>query len=1290
MKRIFLLALTVVTATLLQAQTNFELANFKSQTNVFPPSPNAAALAKFVEIPVNAHTGIPQIGVPFYSWKSKKGNASVSVGLSYHAGGIKVEDVASSTGLGWSLNAGGTITRSVRGRADDDNWGYINTPALYDFNTWDYDGGFYLPPQIFSSPNPGTFAEATSFDTSRGNIVGSFNTSSGEEDQYIKLHKNEIDPEQDLFIYNLDGFSGKFVLNKDGDIVKIDDNDLAIYVKYDSSYISSLLIKRISYFTITTPTGLKYLFDAQESSETYTFTDGSRSDQSSVSAYQVSRVVDLNSSDTIFFDYTARMVQYVGSWNQNIQFFLNWVQPTTLTYPTPEVVPLSGGSEGTRIVGDNSSYSLNISSSRVLKAIRLPDGNTVRFYYDQKRDDLFGDSMLNRVEVSDYLGNIKKYRLNYSYFNSENTVVNPSVQTWPVTGAGTGTEHGYTYSIDHYYKRLRLDNIKEIAGIDNDTLPVYSFVYNDTVLPPRNSKAQDHWGYYYGPTRPAATLIAQLPSSLDVIHYATEGIQYNIAGQWNYSYQAIMAGADRKPDSLYSRASVLKRINLPTGGYTSFEYENNRVKDPVYNDGWLQFFTTTSPNIPDSAARTLTMNNRTNQGVLFKVEFVRVNANGSPYTPPEPGGGPQGCFDDVGANSQLEMRVRSTDGTVLKSASFNGVASGTGQVYVYFQLPLNKNYTVTYYRSNGGTACVDSAYFTMETTVKFEVENTNNLVGGLRVKQINHYDPVAGTTLRTAYDYLKEDGYSSGVIPAIPNYEYHPSASGKIIIIGMSTEEYVYDLYYSRTSTSTQTLGYTGGSNVGYSRVRIRKLDGAGASLGQTIQTYREPVVKNLHDKYPYKTMQHIDWLSGQQLTELVYDGAGTLQTKTTNTYDSTLASYVNEKNRSLRITNLRRNSFDVGSAEYASARYVAHTFYPWHGISRPSQVRAVQYVGTDSMVNVTTTTYTAYNTRNADEVSVANSKGDTEVRKYFYPLNFYNFNTAMTRLVNNSVTAMPVATRSYTVKGSTHYETGGAGSDYQVVGNFSKPYQFSSRVGNPAVVSNTHSLTSYNYARQSGDDLEGEILQYDSYGNPVYIIGKDAVPVTIIWGYNGTLPVARVTGADYTTTVGKFSTVTYSSLQAVTNEATLRSKTNELRTGFSSTPGVQVVTYTYKPLIGMTSETDTDNRTAYYEYDGFGRLIYVRDKDNNIVKRICYNYAGVASDCGAAVATPTCDVSNCAGPDKKCINGICETGVKICTASTRVGQNSWQNTYHYKWSDNSVSIDYTETSAFGCLIIDF
>ncbi len=59
-----------------------------------------------------------------------------------------------------------------------------------------------------------------------------------------------------------------------------------------------------------------------------------------------------------------------------------------------------------------------------------------------------------------------------------------------------------------------------------------------------------------------------------------------------------------------------------------------------------------------------------------------------------------------------------------------------------------------------------------------------------------------------------------------------------------------------------------------------------------------------------------------------------------------------------------------------------------------------------------------------------------------------------------------------------------------------------------------------------------------------------------------------------------------------------------------------QMSTYTFDPLIGMTSETDVNGKTVYYEYDGLNRLKFVRNEDKDIVKRICYNYASLVVPC--------------------------------------------------------------------------
>jgi len=171
-------------------------------------APNAAALGKYVDIPVNYHTGVPNISIPIYTLSD--GGLSLPVSLSYHASGIKAAERASWVGLGWMLNAGGAVMRTVVGVPDD--------------NTSKY--GYY---------HKG--ATLLSYDYTHASGVADGNR----------------DGEPDLFTYNFGGYSGKFYFDKDRIPHFIPENDLLVqeYLQTDSTFGG---------FKITAPDGTKYFF----------------------------------------------------------------------------------------------------------------------------------------------------------------------------------------------------------------------------------------------------------------------------------------------------------------------------------------------------------------------------------------------------------------------------------------------------------------------------------------------------------------------------------------------------------------------------------------------------------------------------------------------------------------------------------------------------------------------------------------------------------------------------------------------------------------------------------------------------------------------------------------------------------------------------------------------------------------------------------------------------------------------------------------------------------------------
>jgi len=135
----------------------------------------------------------------------------------------------------------------------------------------------------------------------------------------------------------------------------------------------------------------------------------------------------------------------------------------------------------------------------------------------------------------------------------------------------------------------------------------------------------------------------------------------------------------------------------------------------------------------------------------------------------------------------------------------------------------------------------------------------------------------------------------------------------------------------------------------------------------------------------------------------------------------------------------------------------------------------------------------------------------------------------------------------------------------------------------------------------------------YSSQGNIIEMQKSNDIVESVIWGYNYNYPVAKIIGKGYNDAVAQ-SGINMGVVNNPSSEALLRTELNKLRL----LSGAMVNTYTYRPLVGVSSEADPRGRLNYYEYDNLNRLTLVRDHENKILKKICYSYAGQQENCGS------------------------------------------------------------------------
>ncbi|MCM1912943.1 hypothetical protein NCZ36_24085, partial [Bacteroides ovatus] len=202
MKRLSLICVLVVicnSAIYSQIDVNYEYFH-----NIpHPQSPNAASLGQYGACPVGHYTGVPKIDIPFYEIDFD--GMTIPIALSYHASGNKVRQESSSIGLGWVINAGGCITKEVRGQDDF-------PPYDVSFNTYysDYKN-LFLNQELFINYT------YDSFSIIGGALLSNAQTEESQRqkrifDQYSRA-MNDYDGEPDLYYFNFINSTGAMVFN---------------------------------------------------------------------------------------------------------------------------------------------------------------------------------------------------------------------------------------------------------------------------------------------------------------------------------------------------------------------------------------------------------------------------------------------------------------------------------------------------------------------------------------------------------------------------------------------------------------------------------------------------------------------------------------------------------------------------------------------------------------------------------------------------------------------------------------------------------------------------------------------------------------------------------------------------------------------------------------------------------------------------------------------------------------------------------------------------------------------
>lgn len=1167
MKNIFLFSLALSVVSVVSSSGAFAQNDPKKLPSVM--SPEAASLGKYGTYNVNFHTGAPNISVPLYGFEEN--GIGISLALSYDASGFIPNKSAGMTGLNWNLSSGGVITRVVNGEPDEknnpdpttleDQQDHTNIGYIYGIQ---HNMGTYLPEYIRS--------------LQLLNMSAVYSPGSNINYEYSP----------DIFSFNFLGHSGTFFMDNDGQMrvqsdrrYKIDMTEFTppqgLYDLQDllsnMSTTQQVNQQSISRIKITSDDGYVFYFGGAlptlEIGCTYPAIDAwaVNGKQTRINAWYLTRIETPDGSriDYNYQEYTTQDVSTIttvlSGANANQTGFWNNREEGNEFFEIKlgwnDVVRANANS------GQGSTLNERVKTLTKLAYLKeiVTTNKKISFLYSEK------DRYKRFYAQADtqYIA----YNSKFHTQKLDKIVVQDLLNMSPVTNISDGTvsypasryiEFSYDYiGSEAAGYRLSLNHLS--VNAPNVTPQTYGFNYYDlSSFPDPMTKGLDLWGFYNGTSN---TTLTGLPDQNDPefeVDFNSVSIRTATQGTTN-------------DGTFYPAHLVLKKITYPTGGFTEFTFENNTYRQvlkrkvssgitPVLESfaenqiaGGLRIKRIVNSQGPTTDYYYNTDYQTTNTLSSGMLTSYEVNFL-SAYIPQVIGG--NGYYSGIWSDNNLAPAASYAE-SHIEYAQVQEVQQGNGYTnYTYSTVETNPD--VYYLGANSyklHNPDVSLNNFNSQLMRLFKYSSCASERGKLLKQEV--FDE---QNRRLSYT---ENSYNNDAARfnerGVAYYKY--VFSGDIWLCHSYANYYYHNnltqqlnfQYDPATNTTVETA--TTFQYKSNSNPLLVEKKVTGSDQVERITRYKYP---EDYPADPVYTAMVAKFMVGSVVEEQSFKGATPLS--------KTSSSYYIETNGSAKLQSIVQTN-QVRPVSSTNPAELMHFYdYDSHGnlleASRGNDNRMSYQWGYNSTLL---------------EAEVTNASSN-EI--YF---NGFEEKAAW------STPAMSFdETRAHTGRVSAK-STAPAGPEYvyhadkwlTISLTAERKFRYSVWVYSDAPTVDMYLImrtaTETNYYSQI------DVVQTNVTGKWVLLEKEVSVPANI------TKLILRLDN-------NGGGNVWFDDIRLYPADG-------------------QMTSYTYSPLAGVTSKTDVNNRTTYYEYDGFGRLSLIRDHDNNILKKICYNYAGQPQTCG-------------------------------------------------------------------------